>query len=251
MQAPQVWPAAPELRGLVDLAYSLRVRAGATAVLPDARAALVWLGDGTVRVYGPQTRPWQAPRIGLDVVGVRFALGAAPVLLGVSARRLTDRRPHLQELWGPEASELAARVTRAPAVRDKAALLQDAVRLRLQGAEVDPVARHLARRLSRRGVPVRELAVEVGLSERQLRRRCEAAFGCTPALLARLLRLHRARGRAVRRPGGAGRGGRLRGPGPPGPRDPGVHGAQPVGPAPAGCPIRSRRGEPPSLACRP
>jgi AraC-like DNA-binding protein len=39
---------------------------------------------------------------------------------------------------------------------------------------------------------VRELARATGLSERQLYRRCLAAFGYGPAVLARILRLQRA-----------------------------------------------------------
>jgi transcriptional regulator GlxA family with amidase domain len=38
---------------------------------------------------------------------------------------------------------------------------------------------------------VHQLAAEIDLSERQLRRRCQHAFGYPPAMLARLLRLHR------------------------------------------------------------
>lgn len=41
-----VWPVLPDLHGLVDFGYSVQVRLGSGPVLPDARAALVWLGDG-------------------------------------------------------------------------------------------------------------------------------------------------------------------------------------------------------------
>jgi len=49
----------------------------------------------------------------------------------------------------------------------------------------------LAPRLALTVVPVRVLAAEVGLSERQLRRRCGTAFGYPPSVLRRLLRLQR------------------------------------------------------------
>jgi AraC-like DNA-binding protein len=192
VQEPRVWPAVPDLHGLVDLAYSLHVRAQGGRVLPDGRAGLVWLSDGTVRVCGPETRPWRPLRSGVDVVGIRLALGVVPAVLGVPAHVLTDRRVHLQDLWGPSAADLAAQITRVRDPYAQAVLLQEAVRTRAVSAmHVDPVARHLARRLDSERMAVRELAKEVGLSERQLRRRCETAFGYPPSVLGRLLRLHR------------------------------------------------------------
>jgi AraC-like DNA-binding protein len=42
------------------------------------------------------------------------------------------------------------------------------------------------------GRPVAAVAADTGLGERQLRRRCEAAFGYGPKTLARVLRMQRA-----------------------------------------------------------
>jgi len=99
---------------------------------------------------------------------------------------------HLSELWGAAAPELAERLSSSPGPRRQTALLQDAIRTRRGAApRVDPVASHVARRLVGEQVPVVALAREVGLSERQLHRRCLTAFGYPPSRLARLLRLHR------------------------------------------------------------
>lgn len=192
MHVVQTWPAAPELRGIVDLSYRVIVRAAAPPVLPDGRAGLVWLSDGTVQVCGPESRPWRPDRPGVEAVGVRLTLGMVPVLLGVPASVLTDRRVDLRDLWGSVGAGVAERATRAAEPRMRALVLQEAVRLRGASAvQPDPVARHLTQRLNLGPVPVHRLAAEVGLSERQLRRRCQHAFGYSPAMLARLLRLHR------------------------------------------------------------
>jgi len=187
-----VWPAAVDLQGLVDLAYAVQVRLDGPSVLPDGRAGLVWLSDGTLRMCGPETRVWRPDRVGVTAVGVRLARGAVPAVLGVSATALLDRRMHLSELWGAAALDLAERLSSLSSPRRQAALLQDAIRTRRGAARpVDPVAAHVARRLAGEQVPVVALAREVGMSERQLHRRCLTALGYPPSRLARLLRLHR------------------------------------------------------------
>jgi len=54
----------------VDLGYAVRVEADSPPVLPDGRAGLVWLSDGTLRVCGPETRVWRPDRVGVTAVGV-------------------------------------------------------------------------------------------------------------------------------------------------------------------------------------
>lgn len=192
MQSAHVWPAPHDLRGLVDLGYALRVGASTAAVVPDARAGVVWLSDGTVRVCGPESRPWRAGRYGVDVVGVRLSLGAVPAVLGTSALGLVDRQVHLQDVWGEPAIRLAERMTDAAGSADRLLVLLETIRSRRAATpEVDPLVRVLTRRLALMAVPVRVLAAEVGLSERQLRRRCATAFGYPPSVLGRLLRLLR------------------------------------------------------------
>lgn len=193
MHPPSVWPAALDLQGLVDIGYAVQVRVGNAPVLPDGRAGLVWLSDGTLRVCGPETRVWRPERIGVTAVGVRLTRGAVPAVLGVPATALLDRRVHLSEFWGAAAARhLAERLSSSPSPRQQTALLQDAIRTRQPEARpVDPVASHVARRLAAEQVPVIALAREVGLSERQLHRRCLTALGYPPSRLARLLRLHR------------------------------------------------------------
>ena len=190
MHLPVTWPAAADLLGLVDFGYAIQVQADTPPVLPDGRAGLVWLSDGTLRVCGPETRPWHPGRVGVTVVGVRLARGAVPAVLGVPALALVDRRVHLHELWGAAGQSLVERLSGSHGPNLQTALLQDAIRAKQPGP-ADPVASHVARRLAAEQVQVRVLAREVSLSERQLHRRCRAALGYAPSELARLLRLHR------------------------------------------------------------
>jgi len=85
------------------------------------------------------------------------------------------------------------------------AALQAALRDRLPSATpVDPLTGGLVRSLRASPArPVATLADRIGLSERQLHRRCLAAFGYGPKTLDRVLRLQRflALGRAPDRAG--------------------------------------------------
>ncbi|MDN5749727.1 MAG: hypothetical protein L0H64_14610, partial [Pseudonocardia sp.] len=67
-------------------------------VLPDGCMDVIWSG-GALVVAGPDTAPHAAPREPGDVaVGLRFAPGALPGLLGVPATALRDQRVPLGEL---------------------------------------------------------------------------------------------------------------------------------------------------------
>jgi len=180
---------------------------GRAYVLPDACIDIIWLG-GRLVVAGPDTGHRLVPMPpGTSIAAVRFRPGAAPALLGAPAAEIRDQTVRLAELWGrPAADELADRIAGAPGPAARVAALQHAVRGRLPGAEpVDPMAGGLVARL--RGAepaPVSALAAAIGLSERQLHRRCVAAFGYGPKTLDRVLRLQRflALGRSPRRPPG-------------------------------------------------
>jgi AraC-like DNA-binding protein len=183
-----------------DLAGHLRcswthITGGSGTVLPDGCLDLMWIA-GELVVAGPDTvatRGELGP--GLEIAAVRFRPGAAPAVLGLPASALRDQRVPLAELW-PDTGALAARLD---ATTNRVAVLEAAVRRRLGDAPpVDPVALAVAGRLSRRpavgqdrwGV-VADLAGRAGLSERQLHRRCVAAFGYGAKTLDRVLRLQR------------------------------------------------------------
>ena len=165
----------------------------ARMLLPDECVDMFWVG-GLVWVSGPETRSWpSAAAPGTDVVGVCFRSGVASSLLGVAASELRDARVRLDQLWGGRAArELAERVS----CRDddgRVVELENAVRRMAAGAwGLDVVALEVTDRLRTARTPsARELARATHLSERQLHRRCTAAFGYGPEFLLRITRVQR------------------------------------------------------------
>jgi AraC-like DNA-binding protein len=182
-------PPPADLAGVLRCSWT-RVTGAPGVVLPDGCLDLLWVG-GQLVVAGPDAGPAvSALPAGTEIAAVRFRPGAAAVL-GVPAVRLRDQRVPLGELWSG-AGALADRVGGAPPAA-RVAVLADAVRRRLADAPApDPVALEVVRALGRpgrRSVP--RLAARAGLSERQLHRRCLAAFGYGAATLDRVLRLQR------------------------------------------------------------
>jgi AraC-like DNA-binding protein len=166
----------------------------ARTLLPDECVDMFWVG-GSVWVSGPETRSWpSAAAPGTDVVGVCFRSGVASSLLGVAASELRDVRVRLDQLWGDRAAcELAERISCRADDDGRAFELENAVRLMAAGAgDLDVVALEVAGRLrTARTASARTLARATHLSERQLHRRCTAAFGYGPEFLLRIHRIQR------------------------------------------------------------
>ncbi|WP_445152654.1 helix-turn-helix domain-containing protein [Baekduia sp. Peel2402] len=171
---------------------------GEVRVLPDACVDVVF-SDGRLVVAGPATTESVARATpGRSRVGVRFRVGAAGSALGLGVSELRDRGVALSDLWGRSA---------AAAIEDRVAQAMERGRGEALLALVGGIAPRLPRPEDadhevRRAVvalaqpsatapDVAALAARVGLSERQLRRRFEAAVGYGPATLARVLRFQR------------------------------------------------------------
>ncbi|MFI6079575.1 helix-turn-helix domain-containing protein [Streptomyces sp. NPDC051217] len=188
---------ASHVEGVVVWTRTAPVRAGGPVypVLPDGCMDLLWIG-GRLGVAGPDTHAYQPDLQGDTVggggecVGVRFAPGIAPALLGVPAYELRDRRVDLADLWpGPEAREIAERL--AAATDPAAALESVALRRMALAGPPDPLLRAVVDGLDA-GHTVASVADLVGLGTRRLHRRSLDAFGYGPKTLARVLRLQRA-----------------------------------------------------------
>ncbi len=169
-------------------------------LLPDAAVELVWSGRGLF-VRGADTRPHQIDAFPeRTFVAVRFRPGAAAGVLGLRGRDLADARVGVSELWGrAEMERLESRIAACATVYEAAAALEDVVAARVRDLP-DLAVTAAVSALHERGVLVRELADAIGLSERQLRRRCVDALGYGPKMLDRILRLQRFRLLLRRRP---------------------------------------------------
>lgn len=157
-------------------------------VVPDACLDLIWSGEG-LHVAGPDTRARVvelAP--GSRLVGVRLQPGAAGAVLGLPASELCDISPDAADVLG---REVAAALREAlAAAQDPHALLRRAVELR-GVREPDPLVAAAVRALGRPRARVGVVAVELGVSARQLQRRVSDAVGYGPKVLARVLRFRR------------------------------------------------------------
>ena len=191
------WAPPAALRGAVACLWARVSPAGAgqsdrTAqpglVLPDACSDLIWERGVGGYVAGPDTGPAR-PMIepGTVIVGVRFRPSAGGQVLKTPLSEIVNQRVPLADLLPPAARRLSPALDPAEAagrvVDITGALIAEGAPDRAMARAAvllrDPAARAEA------------VAAEVGLSERQFRRRSQAAVGYGPKTLQRVLRFHR------------------------------------------------------------
>ena len=163
-----------------------------TVVLPDACVDLIWEQGKGAYVAGPDTGP--VPAVippGTAVAGVRFAPGAGGPALGMPLSALLNQRVDASDLGSGLAVGLARRLPGSlPPDEAFRVLAEIAGELVAEGPS-DALAAQAARLLSRPAVQAETVAGHLGVSERQLRRRCQASVGYGPATLRRVLRFRR------------------------------------------------------------
>lgn len=200
------WPADPALADSVACVWISEIRELAAPpsdrVLPDACIDIVWDTD-TLIIAGPDTGPVPLPdRPGASFAGVRFRTGQARRFLRVPASELLDQRVNLSDLWGRRSSQrLIGRLRAASSLPAAAQVLeQSLLALGSEAGRAAPVVDGLIARLGSTGKPAtsplprtRSISRQIGVSERELRRRCHAAVGYGPKTLDRILRFQRAR----------------------------------------------------------
>jgi AraC-like DNA-binding protein len=172
------------------------------AVLPDGCIDIVWNGD-RLFVAGPDTRPVVVDRPpGGCYVGIRFRPGWATTVLDCRADEIRDRRVDLDAVFDAAAAvRLRDRLAGTEGAQAAAGELARAVTAVGPGArEHDPVIDAVVQWYRRPATRAARLAVDLGVSERTLHRRCVAAVGYGPATLARVLRFRRFLALAERRP---------------------------------------------------
>jgi AraC-like DNA-binding protein len=162
--------------------------ASTTRVLPDACVDLVWRAGEGAMLAGPDTGPVLVPTgPGSVIVGIRFGPGAGAGALGLGLEAVRDARVPLATLRPDLARALPGDLEPREAL-DR--LIRAGLRL-YAGGEPDRAVREAARRLMDPRTRVDALAADLGLSERQLRRRCRTAAGYGPKTLQRVLRFQR------------------------------------------------------------
>jgi AraC-like DNA-binding protein len=183
---------ASRVSGAVVWSKTVPADAGPGRVLPDGCIDLIWSSHGGLLVAGPDTTahlPAAAPP-GERYVGLRLPPGAGPVVVGVPAHELRNRRLPLSSVW---AGALAREIEERAAYADRPGALLESIaltRLRAQGGP-DPAGAVLAARLAA-GDNVAAAAAALDVGPRQLHRRCLVLFGYGAKTLARILRMQRA-----------------------------------------------------------
>ena len=191
-------PPASLARAVSCLWVGVTPAAGAppTRVLPDACTDLIWRRGRGVSLAGPDTGPVLAPvPPGTVQAGVRFRPGAGGAALGLPLSALLDQQLDTGALRtvlpGGRGASLAAQVHGELAPEEAMRRLVRLTAEMVAGAPPDPLVAAAAQQLSRPGARVGLVARQLGISERQLHRRCVAAVGYGPVLLRRVLRFRR------------------------------------------------------------
>jgi len=167
--------------------------------MPDGRTTIVFrqlVGRASdLTLMGPRTRAHFKHACGVErAVMVRFKPGWSAALFRVAASTLTDRLVSLEDMWGRAASELrdelVASSTAQIALRISRELEQRAL------STVEPASARLARRavrlLEAGEVRVDNVAAQLGVTARHLRRAFIESIGIGPKDFARTVRLQRA-----------------------------------------------------------
>jgi AraC-like DNA-binding protein len=180
----------PALRGALACLWVRVVppRSPPLRVLPDACSDLIWQAGNGAFVAAPDTGPvLTAPPSGTVYVGARFLPGAGGPALRVPLSELRDLRVELTDLLPALGEQLHGALPPSLALERVAAATDRLVGAGAPDAAVVRAALLLADPRAR----VETLAGDLGLSQRQLRRRCHAAAGYGPKTLHRVVRFRR------------------------------------------------------------
>jgi AraC-like DNA-binding protein len=182
-------PRMAALQGVVTTVWATTVPATAQSVrvVPDAAVDLVF-SNGHLVVAGPDTRAVCERLAPGGVVGFQIAPAAVRHVLGAPASACLNGRVDVAELWGAPGRALQHQLAAARDEAERAELVEAAIAYRLPGLEPDPLPGVVRRTFAQGGLlDLRRL----GVGERQLRRRCVAAFGYPVATLRQIIRFQR------------------------------------------------------------
>src|SRR5579863_1123167 len=185
------WPVPAALRHAVACLWAQVTPGGddrAGLVLPDACSDLIWEQGRGAFVAGPDTGPVRhLMAAGTVIFGVRFRPSAGGPALGLPLSELRDLQVDLADLRRPDARRLPGTLDPGSAQ----ARLLDLAGALVTEAGPDPAATRATALLADPRALAEDVAADVGLSIRQLRRRCHAVVGYGPKTLQRVLRFRR------------------------------------------------------------
>lgn len=167
---------------------------GTHLLVPDACSDLLWTSHGEIWLCGPETTGWTfALPKGTTAVGVRLRPGMVPAVFGIDTSTLLNRRVRLGDVIGKHAEcSVASVIAEATCADDRRLALESFVAtLPVVKAHRDFAEQTLNRLTSWPRAPQSELASHLGLTPRQLHRKCTYGFGYGPSTLARIIRFHR------------------------------------------------------------
>lgn len=185
------WAPPPALRQAISCLWVRVVpETGArpALVLPDACSDLMWQQDRGAFVAGPDTGP--NPSLltpGSVIIGARFPPGAGGPALGVPLHELRNLRVDLVDLN----RELARWLPGDLAPGEALERLPRAAAELVSAGPPDALVRQGARLLNEPASTVEGAVRRLAVSERQLRRRFQAAVGYGPKTLHSVLRFRR------------------------------------------------------------
>lgn len=170
---------------------------GTSTILPDGCIDVLWWNNRLV-IAGPDERAHRSSSVaGSVTLGVRFAPGTAPGLLGAPAHAFANQRVPLADVWNPRViARLEYGMLELSTWSNSPGFAQlferqIAENLRVPDARRTHRARELASAVAQ-GRSVAEIAERTGYSARQLQRLSNDEFGYGLSVLARILRLQRA-----------------------------------------------------------
>lgn len=174
--------------------------------LPDGRTSLVFrvLEDGhtgDVVVMGPRMHTLVKHATGVSrVVLLQLRPGWSAPLLGVAANTLTGRVIPLQDIWGRVGDDLCGELIAARSLPELLERLASAIAVQVDQTS-EPTSTQLVRRaielLEAQVAQVQDVADQLGVSTRHLRRVFTQTVGIGPKDFARTVRLRRAVGMAA------------------------------------------------------
>lgn len=153
-------------------------------------------GDIDVHAFGSRDRAHRKLlRVGQRAVTARLHLGATEAVFGVPASEVAGRTVALDALWGSVATRrLLDRLADSRSSMDAADVLDSAISERIVRAAPRRAPSQLTLAAADRltSASVNAVAVDLGVSERHLRRVFRETVGVSPKAFVKLTRFHRA-----------------------------------------------------------